>query len=279
MNRKTFSTPLLYIAAAALCLAGPAHAADDTDGWHYEGTFYAWAKSIKGTSGDTKIDLDFLDDIVDMLDGAFMVSLEAERGDWSFYGAFEYSDIGDDARIERTFDYTLPPPIGVTVPITAGSKVEFEEQEYIVDVGVGWAFSESDDTRWRLLGGAKWFKYDTEVKLGEIKLTGPGGVELPSVKGRKVDHSEDWWLPYLGVAVRTQLSDTWRLRARGDYGRRDSDNTSWMLEALFDWRFNDWGALEMGYRYMEIDYDSGGSDPYIYDVEMKGPVIGLIVRF
>jgi hypothetical protein len=82
------------------------------------------------------------------------------------------------------------------------------------------------------------------------------------------------------LAYSTQLSDHWPLRLRGDYGYYDSDNTNWMAEALVDYRFNDWGALEIGYRYQNIDYDNGSnSGPYSYDMDEYGPLIGLIVHF
>lgn len=278
MENKQIGRALTHALAAMSLFAGSlAHAGDGADGWDYEFSFYAWAKSIEGSSGDVDIDLDFLDDIVDLLDSALFVSLEAETGNWSLFGGFEYSDIGDKSRIERTFDYTIP-PTGPTVPITAGTKVHFSEQEYLADLGVGWAFAESGTTRWQLLGGAKWFKYDTEIKLRNITVTGPGGGQI-SLENRKIQQNEDWWQPFVGLSVRSQLSDAWRLRARGDYGYEDSDNTSWMIEALVDWRFNSWGALEFGYRYLDIDYDSGGSHPYTYDVEQKGPLLGLIIHF
>jgi hypothetical protein len=268
---------LPLMAVASLAAATPAHADDATDGWHYEATVYAWAKSIKGTSGDVDIDLDFLDDIADLLQGAFMLSLEAEKGDWSLFGALEYSDIGDSARIERSFDFTVPPD-GPTVPIGIGTRGEFSEEEYLADLGVGWAFSDNDTTRWNLLGGVKWFKYETEFKFSRGTITGPGGGEIP-LDNRKIKADEDWWHPFVGISVRSQLGDAWRLRARADYGYEESDNTSWMIEAMADWRFNNWGALEFGYRYLDIDYDSGGSNPYLYDVEQKGPVVGLIIHF
>lgn len=248
-----------------------------SEGWDYEFSFYAWAKSIEGTSGDVDIDLDFWDDIIDALEGAFFGSLEAERGRWRLYGAFEYSNISDNARIERDFDLTIPPD-GPTVPVTAGTRGEVTLQEMLADVGVGWAFSESDTTRWEVLGGAKWFDYETEFKFSKTSITGPGGEEIP-LKNRKVDVKEDWWHPFVGISARTRLSDAWRLRVRSDYGYEDSDNTSWLVEAVVDWRFNSWGALAFGYTYLDVDYDSGGAHPYKYDVDQHGPVVGLIVHF
>ena len=251
----------------------------DTQSWDYELSLYAWAKSVKGTSGDADIDLDFWDDIVDMLEGAFMTSFNARWGLFSGFATFEYNKIGDDARLNRTIDYTIP-GTGVTVPIEARSKIEFEEEQYNAEIGLGYDVYSTQRTMWDLIAGLKWYKNDTSIELRDIKFQGPGGGDLPSIKGRKIRESDDWWHPFLGMRFSAQLSDHWRLRGRGDYGRRDSDNESWTLEAMFDYRLTDWGALEFGYRYREIDYDNDSSShPYSYDVTEKGPIIGFIFHF
>ncbi len=266
------------LASVAIACSTAVSASEGTDEWHYELTFYAWAKSVEGTSGDVDLDLDFLDDIVDMLDGAFMASFEAEYGVVSLFGQFEWSKISDDAKISRDFDYTIP-PIGPTIPVTAGAKLEAEEDQYAADIGVGYTISQTSSTRWQILGGAKWFNNDLTAKFRNVTVTGPGGGQIP-LDGSKLTQDEDWWHPFVGLRVATQLTDSWRLRVRGDYGYRDSDNSSWMLEALVDWRFNDWGALEFGYRHLDIDYDNdSNSNPYTYDVEEAGPRLGLIVHF
>ena len=279
MSTTSFKRCLIgSLASAALACSAATSASEGSGGWHYELTFYAWAKSVDGTSGDLDLDLNFLDDIVDMLDGAFMTSFEAEYGVVSLFGQFEWSRISDDAKVSREFDYTIP-PVGPTVPVVLGTKVEVEEDQYAAEIGAGYTISESSSTRWQILGGAKWFNNDLTGKFKNVTVIGPGGMEFP-LDGAKVDSDEDWWHPFLGLRVATQLTDSWRLRARGDYGYLESDNTSWMLEALVDWRFNDWGALEFGYRYLDIDYESGSnSSTYSYDVEETGPRIGVIVHF
>ena len=83
-----------------------------------------------------------------------------------------------------------------------------------------------------------------------------------------------------GFRFKAALGEHWRVRGRGDWGREDSDNESWTLEALVDWRFNSWGALEFGYRHREIDFDNGSSShPYTYDVKERGPIVGFIFHF
>lgn len=280
MNASRFTKILgLTLFSAFVSINALAQSEEHSLEWDYEWAIYGWLKGLEGTTGNTEIDLDFWDDIIDRLEGVLMTSFEASNGLVSVFGHYEYADIGDDARISRDFDYTIP-PAGPTVPISAGTKVKLNVRQQAVQLGAGYSIGGDDRTDWRILGGLKWWEDKTSIRFGDIKLTGPGGIELPSLKGRRITEKDDWWHPFLGLGVSHQLNDSWRLRGRGDYGYRDSDNTSWMLEFIADWRFNDWGALEFGYRHLDIDYDNDSSShPFSYDVEESGPRVGLIVRF
>ena len=266
------------LAPAVLAVSAPALASGDEDGWHYEVAVYGWLKSVDGTSGDTKVKLDFWDDIIDLLEGVFMASFEAEYGVVSLFAGYEYTNIAGNGRLRREFDYTIP-PIGPTVPLEANTKIDVTDIQHIWQAGAGYTFWEDTRSRWKILGGVNFFDMEVKAKLKQITVIGPGGgqIELDNVK---VKSGDDWWTPFLGLHYSYRLSDHWRLRLRGDYGYYDSDNTSWMAEALADWRFNDWGALEIGYRYQNIDYDNdSNSDPYSYDFDEYGPRVGLIIHF
>ncbi len=86
------------------------------DGWQYELTLYGWAKSIEGQSSGRDVDLNFKDDLLDMLEMAGMVSFEATYGRWLGFAAYEYTKIGvDDDDLDVTLDIPtgggpLPPP-------------------------------------------------------------------------------------------------------------------------------------------------------------------------
>jgi hypothetical protein len=280
MKFKTlFRTLVALMVATALCSGGLAYAEDDPHGWEFELTPYAWMKSVKGTSGDADIDLDFFDDIVEILEGAFMISFNARKGLFSTFAAFEYNEVADSARLNQTLDYEVP-GTGITVPIDARTKVGFSEEQYGAEIGIGYDVYSTQSTVWDLIGGVKWYKNDTTLELRDIKLEGPGGIELPSVKGNKIREGDDWWHPFVGFRFAANMGEHWRLRGRGDWGREDSDNESWTLQAMIDYRFNSWGAVEFGYRHREIDYDNGSSShPYVYDAKERGPILGFIFHF
>jgi hypothetical protein len=45
-------------------------------------------------------------------------------------------------------------------------------------------------------------------------------------------------------------------------------------------RFTDRFSLEVGYRWLDLDYETGdGTDRFAYDVLTQGPVGGLAFRF
>ena len=86
---------------------------------------------------------------------------------------------------------------------------------------------------------------------------------------------EDWWDAIIGGRVKSRLSENWRFVGRVDYGFGGSDGT-WNLSGIFDYRFNNWGSVFVGYRWMDFDYSSGsGRDRYEYDATQQGPLAGL----
>lgn len=269
----------LAVAASVMLMPGAVAAETGSgEGWDYEWTIYGWLKGVKGESNGTELDLDFWDDIVDRLEGAFMTSFEAERGLLTLFAQYEYSKIAADGKLTRERDIILP-GLGLPATVSAAADVEVEDKQHTFELGAGYTLSETRHSRWQILGGAKYFDYSLVAELKNVTVTVPGIGDV-FLGGRKTRSEDTWWHPFLGGAYTRHLSDSWRLRLRGDYGRLDADNTSWMAEALLDWRFNDWGALEIGYRHLEIDYDNGSnSDSYTYDIEESGPRVGLIVHF
>jgi len=53
-----------------------------------------------------------------------------------------------------------------------------------------------------------------------------------------------------------------------------------MLESVGDLRLTDTALLEFGYRWLDIDYDTGErNEEFRYDVLTQGPVVGFGFRF
>jgi hypothetical protein len=242
------------------------------DRWQYELTAYGWLKSIDGTVSDHGLELDFKEDLLDMLDGAFSLRFEAERSIVSLFAAYEYTKIGDDVNVDGSI--TVQPPVGPPVNVGLNGKADASNTQQRVELGAGYTLHRSDAMKWQLIGGAKWF--DDEVEIKQIRVAGPGGNPLPGNLPSKLKDENDFWQGFLGGRFTARLSDSWRMRGRLDYGYGGSDSDSWTAELTADWRFTHWGALQFGYRYMDIDYVD---DDYSFIMEEHGPIIGFIANW
>ncbi len=251
-------------------------------GWRFEGSFYGWLKSIDGNSRGRDVDLNFKDDILDMLDMAAMFRIEAEYGHWLLFGAYEYTKIGvDDQDLEVTAEVPVGPG-GGTIPATVRGSLDATDPQHMVELGAGYKVLDSENFDITLHGGIRYYDYDLELKLKNPTVTLPPPIGEIELDRRETNIADDWVQPFLGARFATHVTDNWRLRGRFDYGYGSEGDTNemWMVEVMVDWRFNDWGAVEFGYRYLEQDYDNGSSsDPYTWDMTESGPIIGLIVHF
>ena len=98
-----------------------------------------------------------------------------------------------------------------------------------------------------------------------------------------VDVSQDktWVDPLVGLILRTPGEH--RVHARvyteiGGFGA-GSDFT-WQIFPTVGFKFTDRFSLEVGYRWLDLDYKTGdGNERFAYDVLTQGPVGGLAFRF
>ena len=252
------------VGACALCatLACGQAAAENPGGWEYSvAPLFLWGKSVQGTSGlgpsESELDLDFKDDILENLDGAFAIHMEATQGDLSFFAEYNYAklDPGADAHIG-------PIPIEVSVDF----------KDVLWEAGVRYVVANTGSTQWRVFGGIRGFDQDIDVKIAG---QGPLGKEL------KVSGGDDWWHGFGGVGVTTKLSQNWRLVANADMGYKSSDNKSFNVLGVFDYRFREWGSFFVGYRYIEIDFHNGkpSTQTYFFDGDQQGPLLGVNFYF
>ncbi|TGD76069.1 hypothetical protein E4634_00525 [Mangrovimicrobium sediminis] len=278
LSIRFFAVPLFTSCLAAF--TAPLHAAplpQPTPAWQFEVTPYAWAKSVEGESGGADIDLDFWDDLADILDAAAMVSGTARYNRWTLFTSYEFNRIKAGGRTAGEFDYTVPED-GSTIPVAADARVKIDQEQTYIDVGGAYDLAVYPTALWQVAAGVRWFDIDLKLKLRDITVITPD--ETFESEGAFRQIGDDWYTPFVGGRLLAQVGEKWRLRMRGDYGYADSDNGFWLLEALLDYRVADWGAVEFGYRHLDIDYaNDSASKPYDYDVEESGPVLGFIFRF
>ncbi len=252
--RRTHKTTLI-LAAAVTLMAGQLQAAENTasDGWEFMvAPLFLWGMSIDGTAeidgteGD--LNLDFKDDILENMEGAFTIHFEARKRDLWLFAEYQYVNL-------------QPSVSGEIVLTSVAVDIDFTVQS--AELGAGYTLSKSDTTRWEVLGGLRWIDHD-------IKADIDGPAFLPS----KIEGGDDWIQGFLGGRVTTKLTDSWSFSARADVGYGGSDNTTYHLNTTFDYRFKGWGSAFVGLRYMDFDYAGGG---YAYDAKQQGPIVGLAI--
>ena len=96
-----------------------------------------------------------------------------------------------------------------------------------------------------------------------------------------VSQDKTWVDPLVGLTLRSPREH--RLYAQvyteiGGFGA-GSDFT-WQVFPTLGWKFTDRFSLEVGYRWLDLDYSTGaGKQRFSYDVLTQGPVGGLAFRF
>jgi hypothetical protein len=249
-------------------LCAPAFAEENppiSDEWEFTVIPYLWMTSLEGDVGvegaTAHVDASF-SDILDNLDFAAQVHVEAKKGKWAFFIDPTYMKLSSDDSATTRFATTLDADVTM--------------KAWLVDGGVFYRIAESpvgdDGVRSiavDLLGG---FRYN--YLENEFDFKGSGGL-----LNVDVDESKDWIDPIVGGRIQARLSEKLLLNLRGDiggFGISDASDSTWSLLAALGYELNERTTLLVGYRALGIDYDEG---LFEYDVTMSGPFVGLAIRF
>jgi predicted porin len=222
--------------------------------WEYSlAPLFLWAQGIEGTStmGPTTSPLDVtFEDAFDNLEATFTVHYEMKRDALSLFAEYQYVDLGPTAE----------------GPMNTELNIGFKDT--IAELGAGYWLFGTERTDWEIIGGVRYTKQDMDVSV-------KGGPKLVSV-------DEDWWVGFFGGRMTGKLSENWTFIGRADFGVGSGDtNRIWNLNAMFDYRFRDWGSVFAGYKWMDYNYDNGenGLDRYAYDATQQGPLVGLNIHW
>lgn len=115
------------------------------------------------------------------------------------------------------------------------------------------------------------------------------GMRVNTLQGRLkfnalgVDVSQDktWVDPVVGLILRTPTERRVQLRVYTEIGGFGvGSDFEWQVFPTVGFRFTDRFSLEVGYRWLDMDYKTGdGNERFAYDVLTQGPVGGLAFRF
>ena len=240
----------IIILIVTTCSIALAETTTQSDSWNFMlAPMFLWGKSIEGTQqigpASSDLDLRFKDDILENLSAALTIHFEARKNDLTLFANYQYSYL--DPSVETNYDRAI--------------NIDVTDQFF--EMGATYRLTTFGINDLHVIAGTRYLRQDIEVHLAP----GPGlGL---------FDIREHWWDGFLGLRIFTHLSENWTFIGRTDLGAGGSELT-WNISALIDYRFKDWGSAFLGYRWLDIDYDSGdGLDRFVYDVTQQGPLAGI----
>jgi opacity protein-like surface antigen len=234
--------------------------AEAADAWQFEVTPYLWATRMKGDVQTTRlpkteVDMKF-SDILENLDFGFMTAFEARKGRWGFLFDGMYMKVSDGASA------SLP---GGALVVDAKARV----QQTMLAGAVAYRVMEGHAAL-DLIGGLRYNKIDVDADI-DPSLFGGVGPRV-SRSGKK-----DWVDPYIGLRVIHPLNAKWHAIGYVDVGGFGAgSDTTWQGMAGLSYAYSASTSLNMGYRYMKVDYKDGG---FRYDMANDGLYAGVGMRF
>jgi len=225
----------------------------DPDEWQFQFSPYFWLAGLHGTGGvgnrTVAVDESFRD-VFDALNFAFMGTFEARKGKFISLTDLEYVSVSDEK--------ATPGPLFSTVD--AGFKV------FIFDQEVGYRVLENSAKGASLdvVGGARVWRVKTDFEFG-------AGI-LPATR---IEASRSWVDAVGGLRGKMALSQKMFLTGKFDLGGGGSQFT-WQVFGGAGYNLNPKIALIFGYRVLDVDYDKNN---FIYDMNQRGPILGLGFRF
>ena len=264
MNNQTSLRVLAALAVAALGSLAPARAAENSD-WKWSITPYVWATSVKvdAVLRDSTIvaaDMSF-GDVLDDLEFTLQVHAEGQRGKFGMMFDVFYADLSDDDQV-----FPIPPIPGGTATVDASLQMVIFEAAGI--------YNPSGNVKgFALIFGTRVISNDLDV-LATFSLGGPGVPKAYTSGDTLVD-------AMLGVRYMGDIAKHWGYQVRGDVSALGTELT-WNAGAGFSfaWGKEDRFGVSLGYRYMEMNFDTDDA-PFLTDLEetLAGPIVGFRFSF
>lgn len=245
--RKVGTTAAMMVLCVALALSTTPASAQQS-GSSFRITPYIWFLGLDGTTAvlgqDSDIEADF-GDILDLLNIALMVNMEWNTGQWFF--------VLDPMWSSLETDFVTPGPLPVS------GKVDVDI--IIADALVGYVINDNVD----VYAGARYYDQDIDVIPGT----------LPSVS-----QGDSWTDFTLGLRLHSATSGNWSFTGKIDAAIVGDSESAWYLQAVAMRHFGDNKHLDLGWRYYDVDYESGaGLTRFKWDVAHSGPMLGFSWQF
>lgn len=105
--------------------------------------------------------------------------------------------------------------------------------------------------------------------------------EIRGPLGRNPSGTQEWWDPIVGANLSLPIGKKFNFNVRGDIGGFGfGSDLTWQAFPYFSWQLTKWGSLQLGYRWLYMDYETGsGTSRFKYDMLIQGPQVGITFHF
>ena len=230
---------------------------NQNDEWQFQLATYGWLAGQEGSITPINglpsvgIDLDFWDDILGNINGAFYLIGDARKGPFGLFMDFVYSDIEFEGSTPGSKFSSVSSQSKTWMFTTAGQYRLVDDKSYSLD----------------LLAGARYWALESTVEL-------TGGL----FPGRKVTNTKNWIDPLVGTRGYATLGQS-KFFIGGFFvigGFGAGADLMWDVALNLGYNWTKMVSTTFGYRYLDVDYEDDG---FIFDVSQQGPTLGLSWRF
>jgi hypothetical protein len=234
--------------ASAPAAAQATTAADDSD-WHFAISPYLWLPGMHGIIGTDNLNANVSASPADLLSNfrfGLMGAFDSRYKRIVLPLDFMWVRLGDSKGFPNT-------PEELTAKVTAN--------EVILTPKIGYRLIDSKMIKIDGLTGFRYWHVGTD-----LKFVNNGGQLL------KVSNSLNWVDPLVGGRIGVILSPKIEALIAGDVGGWGTGSQlDYQLVGLLGYKIKPALALQVGYRYLDVNYRGGGA---IFNVAMSGVVLG-----
>lgn len=232
-------------------------AGNPNDPWHLGAVLYIWFPGMHGTSGVGGRDVDFHaspGDILSHFRFGLMGTLTAEHGRWVLFSDLMW------VRLQADKQAVLPLP---GQPVLSA---QVKSWQLIVNPEFGYRFLDGEKIKMdALIFGVRYWHLGSSLQFS------------PSLAGRTFSATQNWVDPVMGARIIVPLSPRTQITILGDAGGWGAGaQLDYQIIGAIKFRLNPKFSLDVGWRYLYVDYISGS---FLYKTAMSGALAGVTYNF
>ncbi len=243
---KRFSLTVLMLLVAVTCRVGA------EDEWRTTAAAYLWSAGIDGETAvirDEPLDIDAsATDIFEKLQFTLMGFIGFHNDDWLIFGEVFYWDLKVED-IDTPEDVYGDAEVDIrfgNLSLGASRRLRFED-----------------------------FEIDPYISLRYWRLSVDLDLDAGTMPARGADDEKNWNDLSLGLRMQKPLSDRWFVSGWVSTNIEGDSDDFIDFFAGMNYRRSENREIIFGVRHQEVHYDSGD---FRFDVELSGPLVGLIFR-